>query len=220
MRHNLFVRALHAVFHAFAAHLLDIHQVKVGAVGNAHQLLAANCKVVFNVDRLLAVMRPILGRYIKLVDVLLSKAQLSQELVRAGQQLVKGRLPLTWVHKIFNLHLLELAGPEHKVARRDFITKGLALLSNTKRQVRVKGIHHIFVIGKNPLGGFGAQVADAIFAFGGATWVLNIILKVRDLLSGLPSGLLISCFLMASSICCMVMPSGSTPLSFRMWSVR
>ena len=48
------------------------------------------------------------------------------------------------------------------------------------------------------------------------TGLIHVKCRVRDLLSGLPSGLLIPFSTIAASICSIVMPSGSTPLSFRM----
>ena len=66
------------------------------------------------------------------------------------------------VDKIFNLHLLKFPRAKDKVARRNFITKRLALLSDTKRQIRIETIDDIFEIGEDTLGGFGAEVRNAI----------------------------------------------------------
>ena len=67
------------------------------------------------------------------------------------------------INEVLNLHLLKLAATEDEVARCNFITKCLALLSDTKRQIRIKSINDIFKISENTLSGFRAKVADTIF---------------------------------------------------------
>ena len=64
MWHKFRIRSLNGVFHALAAGSLDVHQVKIGPVGDAHQLLATDWIVVFDVNRLFAIMCPILCRHI------------------------------------------------------------------------------------------------------------------------------------------------------------
>ncbi|RYC73152.1 hypothetical protein G1ANC_00573 [Candidatus Nanosynsacchari sp. TM7_ANC_38.39_G1_1] len=62
------------------------------------------------------------------------------------------------IDEIFNLHLLKLAAAEDEVTRRNFIAKRLALLSDTKRQIRVEAINDVFEISEDALGGFGAEI--------------------------------------------------------------
>ena len=64
VRNKFCVRPLDSVFHALATDPLDVHQVKISAVGDAHQLLTANRIIVFDVNRLFAIMRPILRRHV------------------------------------------------------------------------------------------------------------------------------------------------------------
>ena len=66
------------------------------------------------------------------------------------------------IDEILNLHLLKLAAAEDEIARRNLITKRLALLSDTKRQVRVETIDDVFEIGEDTLGGFRAEVRNRL----------------------------------------------------------
>jgi hypothetical protein len=62
------------------------------------------------------------------------------------------------IDKVLYLHLLELAGTECEVAGRDFISKSLADLGDTKRESGMEGIYNIFEVHKHTLGCFRAQV--------------------------------------------------------------
>ncbi|MBT9136305.1 MAG: hypothetical protein DDT34_01379 [Firmicutes bacterium] len=58
----------------------------------------------------------------------------------------------------FEFHLLKLARAEDKIARGDFVAKGLADLSYAKRQFASRGTRNIAEVYKNSLGSLGAQV--------------------------------------------------------------
>ena len=88
--------------------------------------------------------------------------------MRRLQQFIKRFLPIFWIDKIFNLHLLKLSRTENKISRRNFIAKRLALLSNSKRQVWIKTINNVLKIGKNSLSGFWTKICNAVFTFSGA----------------------------------------------------
>ena len=66
------------------------------------------------------------------------------------------------IYEIFNLHLLKLAAAKDEVARRNFVTEGLALLSDAKRQIRIKTIDDVFEISEDALSGFGAEITDTV----------------------------------------------------------
>ena len=54
-------------------------------------------------------------------------------LADACEELIERLLPLVWMHKVLNLHLLKLTRAEDKVARADFVAKRFTLLRQTKR---------------------------------------------------------------------------------------
>ena len=56
-----------------------------------------------------------------------------------------------------HLHLLELAGAEDEVARRDLVAEALAGLADPERRLLARGIHHVEVVDEDALGGLGAQ---------------------------------------------------------------
>ena len=66
------------------------------------------------------------------------------------------------IHEIFNLHLLKFSATEDEVARCNFITKRLTLLSDTKWQIRIETIDNVFEIGEDALSGFGAEIRDTV----------------------------------------------------------
>ena len=70
------------------------------------------------------------------------------------------------INEIFNLHLFKLPRAKNEVARRNFIAKRLALLSDTKWQVRVETIDDVFEISEDTLGGLGAEVRNTVVALG------------------------------------------------------
>ena len=69
--------------------------------------------------------------------------------------------------KIFELHLLELARPEGKIAGIDFVTKGFANLRNAKWQLLARNFQHVFELDENRLRSFRPQISDARFVLRG-----------------------------------------------------
>ena len=93
------------------------------------------------------------------------------------------------VDEIFNLHLLKLAATEDKITRRNFITKCLTLLSDTKRQIRIKTIDDVFEISEDALGGFRAKVYSILILLNEIAIyiifdIIHILPKNRPLYSG------------------------------------
>jgi hypothetical protein len=60
-----------------------------------------------------------------------------------------------------HLHLLELAGAEDEVARRDLVAERLALLADAERDLLPAGGEHVLVVDEDALGGLRAQEREA-----------------------------------------------------------
>src|SRR6202000_272916 len=60
-----------------------------------------------------------------------------------------------------HLHLLELAGAEDEVARRDLVAERLALLADAKLDLLAAGGEHVLVVDEDALRGFRAQEREA-----------------------------------------------------------
>ena len=181
VRHKFRIRPLDGILHTLAAGTLNVHQVKISPVGNAHQLLTTNRIIILNVDRLFAVMCPILCRHIELMNVLLFQAQFCQERMCAGEQFIKRLLPILRIDKIFNLHLLKLAAAEDEIARRNLIAKRLTLLSDAKRQIRIETIDDVFEISEDALGSFWAKVRNRLWIIGNRLRTIKTALVVSTL---------------------------------------
>ena len=93
--------------------------------------------------------------------------------------------------EVFDLHLLEFTGAEDEVARGDFVAKGLADLGDAEGDFNAAGIDDVLVVGKDALGGLGAQVGGGRVVGKGPTLVSNISLNSRGsvrVLSSVASG--------------------------------
>src|SRR5260370_24462626 len=71
--------------------------------------------------------------------------------------------PLLCPAKIFQLHLLELARPEGKIARIDFVTKGFANLRDAKRQFLARDFENIFKLNEDGLRRLGPKISERRF---------------------------------------------------------
>ena len=142
-------------------------EVEVGAVGDALELAplrALEAEAVFDVRGALGVVAELVQRVLEEAQVFLADAQagvpghallhpvLVPLLVRAG------------LDEEFHFHLLELAGAEDEVARRDLVAEGLADLADAERRLLAGGGEDIVEVHEDALGGFGAQVVQALFA--------------------------------------------------------
>ena len=61
-------------------------------------------------------------------------------------------------HEELDFHLLELAGAEDPVLRRDLVPEALADLGDAERRLLAGGLQHLSEVGEHALGGLGAQV--------------------------------------------------------------
>jgi len=78
-------------------------------------------------------------------------------------------LPVVLVaDEILHFHLLKFTAAENKIARRDFVAKGLADLRDAERNFHAPGIEHGLEIRKHALRRFGPQISDGGFIAQGA----------------------------------------------------
>ena len=170
-----------AVRHILAGSALDVHEVKVGAIGNPHQFFATIGVIKLNIHRALTVMCAVGSGDFVIVDALLGQPNhFFQEAMLFGEQLLKDSLPSIGMDKILNLHLGTLAVTQNEVARRNLIAEGLTLLSNPERQVGINRIHHVLEVGENPLGGLGTKVSDGSIVADGTDVGLEHHIKLTD----------------------------------------
>src|SRR3990172_359038 len=60
----------------------------------------------------------------------------------------------------FDLHLLELAGAESKIARRDLVTERFADLGDAEGELHAHGLEHVVEVDEDALGGLRSQVSN------------------------------------------------------------
>ena len=60
--------------------------------------------------------------------------------------------------EVFDLHLLELPGPECRVARCNFVAEGLAYLGDAEGELAAGGREHVGEVDEDALGRFRSQV--------------------------------------------------------------
>ncbi len=121
------------VFERLAAELGMLFQVIVGAIGNALELAPAHGEQILDVDASLR----IVGQLVRFMPSLANVFFLYSVALIPLKALIDPLSMPFFIRprhtKIFDLHLLELAGAESKVSGRNFVAKGLADLGNTKR---------------------------------------------------------------------------------------
>src|SRR3989344_2332415 len=64
--------------------------------------------------------------------------------------------------KVLKLHLFKFAASEGKISRRNFISKCLSDLRNTKRNLHARGVNDIAKVHKYPLRDCSREVADLV----------------------------------------------------------
>src|ERR1700733_3918604 len=65
-----------------------------------------------------------------------------------------------------HLHLLELAGAEDEIARRDLVAERLADLADAERDLLARGLQHVAVVDEDALCGLRPEVGQARFVLG------------------------------------------------------
>ena len=159
VRNESFAGVFVAIFHIFARFALNIPKVKIGAIGDTHELFATDWVVKFDIDGAFRIMGAVFWRDLEVVDHGARQAHfVFKKIVASFVQFFEVFFPGGWVDEIFDFHLFKFAGAKDEIARADFVAKSLTLLSKTKRQIWINRIDDIFVICENALGGFWAQV--------------------------------------------------------------
>src|SRR5262249_25008923 len=72
------------------------------------------------------------------------------------------------VDEVLDLHLLELAGPEDEVARRDLVAEGLADLADTERQLPPRGLEDVVEVHEDALRCLRPEVGEGGVLLDGA----------------------------------------------------
>ena len=157
VRHDVLVAVVVEVGQALAAVLGVRLEVEVGAVGDALELVPAPGEAVLQVGGAGGVVGELLGRMDVAPEVGRIDAQVEVPLLA---QVDPALVPLGGVarlHEELHLHLLELAGAEGEVARRDLVAEGLADLRDAEGQATARGGEHVLEVDEDALGGLGAQ---------------------------------------------------------------
>src|SRR3712207_2826390 len=142
-------------------------QVEVGAVRDALELAplrALEAEAVLDVDGALRVVRQLLLRVLVVPQVLRRDAQVG---VPAGALVDPVLVPLLVGARLdeeLHLHLLELAGAEDKVARRDLVAEGFALLRDPERHLHPARLEHVLEVHEDPLRCLWPEVCDVFRA--------------------------------------------------------
>ena len=136
-------------------------QVEVGAVGDPLKLapLAALESVpVLDVDGALGVVRALVRRVLVEPQVVRIQAEIA---VPGQPGLDPALVPVlvgAWLDEELHLHLLELAGAEDEVPRRDLVPERLADLADAERDLPARGLLDVLEVDEDSLGGLGPQV--------------------------------------------------------------
>ena len=72
--------------------------------------------------------------------------------------LVKPFLVAAWLDKVFDLHLLELAGAEDEVAHGNLVAERLAYLRDAEGQLLARGVQDVEEVDEDALRGLGSEV--------------------------------------------------------------
>ena len=133
-------------------------QVVVGTVGDALKFAPAPREAVLDVVGVLGVMG-------QLVRVVTPEAQVlgTDAVLRVPTEaFVEPRLqPLVVgarLHEVLDFHLLEFAGSEGEVARRNLVAEGLAYLGDAEGELAAGGREHVGEVNEDALGRFRSQV--------------------------------------------------------------
>ena len=149
-------------------------EVIVGAVGDALKLrplaraVGSEREVVLDVHRALGVVRELLGGVLVAAQVFGVDAQAR---VPVPALVDPGLVPVlvgAGLDEELHLHLLELPCAEDEVARRDLVSKRLALLRYSERYLYPAGIEDVLEVGEDALRRLRSQKRKIFLALDGA----------------------------------------------------
>src|SRR5450631_2059195 len=131
-----------------------LRQIIVRAISYPLQLLDSEGKCKFNIVGPFRIVSAFFGRYFVHMQEIRGYSYFGIKFQAFLQPILKKVLALLGPAKIFQLHLLEFAGPENKIARIDLVAEGLADLGNPERQLLSRDFQDVFELDKNGLGRF------------------------------------------------------------------
>src|SRR5579875_1241884 len=146
-------------------------QVEVRPVGDALQLAplgAGETEPVLDVDGALGVMRQLLLGVLVQPQVLLADAEAGVPVQAGVDPLLVPLLVGARADEELHLHLLELAGAEDEVPRRDLVAERLADLPDAERDLAPRGLQDVAVVDEDALRCLGPQVREPRFVLDGA----------------------------------------------------
>ena len=134
-------------------------QVVVRAVRNTLQLAPSHRKEILDVDTPLRVEGEFIRGVLADPDIVLSNAVFLIPCEPLVDPLLMPLLVCPGRYEVLDLHLLELAGAESKVAGCNLIAEGLADLCDTEGYLLSRGLEHIVEIDENALRGLRPEVS-------------------------------------------------------------
>ena len=135
-RDDVLAGRLVEVLELLARRLRVARQVEVAPVVDALELLPAEREAILDVDRLLRVVRQLVGRVLAQAEARGRHAVALVPGAALGQPLLERRRGrLVRPDEVLHLHLLELAHPEDEVAGADLVAERLADLGDPERQL-------------------------------------------------------------------------------------
>ncbi len=142
-------------------------QVEVGAVRHTFQLtprVALETELVLDVDGAIGIVRQLLLRVFEEPQVFRVDAEVDIPLQAGVDPVLMPLLGGRRLDEELHLHLLELAGTEDEVARRDLVAEALTDLPDAERRLAPRGRDHVGEVDEDALRGLGAQVVHAILS--------------------------------------------------------
>ena len=169
------------VLQALAGSLLMAAQVVVGAVGNAPQLAPVGEREgIFDISGGTAVESQLCGLVVTQAQVLLLDAQAQQPVLAVILPVSEPLQVGARLAEELALHLLELAGTEGEVARRDLVAEGLADLADAEGQLAAGGALDVGKVDEDALCGLRAEVAGRGAVLGDADGRLEHQVELAD----------------------------------------
>src|SRR5882724_3018068 len=142
-------------------------EIEVGAIGDAHQLVplplfvfTLRKKAILNIDRALGVMGQLFLWLLVKPQVRIRDADALKPLITGIDPFLMRSFVFTGSDEVFHLHLFKLAGAKDEIAGRDFVTKRLAHLRNTKRELPPAGDEYVEKVYEDALRGFRTEVSQ------------------------------------------------------------
>ena len=136
-------------------------EVEVGAVGDALELLEVTARepeAVLDVGRALGVVGQLLRRVLVVAEVVGVDAEVDVPAGALLDPVAEPLVVLAGLDEELHLHLLELAGAEDEVARRDLVAEALADLGDAERRLFPAGLQHVGEVDEHALRRLGAHV--------------------------------------------------------------